>query len=311
MLASIIIPTYNRAALIGETLDSILAQTYTHWECLIIDDGSTDNSEEILLNYCHKDPRFRFLKRPPDRPKGANACRNIGLENAAGDAVVFFDSDDLMTPNHLQVKIDALINRQLDYAITRTEFFNLDTNRLNNYYRFDQYAITPENYLKQRINWLTLDVAIKADLAKSIRFNEQLQSGQEYNYLCKLIHGSHKAAFIDEVVSLRRHHEKSIRSSLDSTRKLQQSIGLTHWHTYLDLQPLAEHKLLKYLLYRVASIMLRQGDFLGISKVKFYQAVKTHFEGWNSILILLGVYTQKYFRRGGYFVSQRLKKQMD
>ena len=81
-LVSIIIPTFNRAHLIGETLDSILAQTYTHWECLITDDGSTDNSIEIIQEYVTKDTRFKLFTRPANRPKGANACRNIGLEKA-------------------------------------------------------------------------------------------------------------------------------------------------------------------------------------------------------------------------------------
>ena len=77
-LVSIIIPTYNREHLIGETLNSIIAQTHTNWECIVVDDGSTDNTEEVLKNYKEKDKRFIFLKRPDNLPKGANTCRNIG-----------------------------------------------------------------------------------------------------------------------------------------------------------------------------------------------------------------------------------------
>ncbi len=72
----IIIPTYNRAHLIGETLDSILAQTYTNWECIVVDDGSTDETDSLLAAYCAKDKRFQYQHRLSDRPKGANACRN-------------------------------------------------------------------------------------------------------------------------------------------------------------------------------------------------------------------------------------------
>lgn len=95
-LVSIIIPTYNRAHLIGETLDSILAQTYTNWECIVVDDGSSDNTDKLMVTYCKKDKRFQYHYRTEDRPKGANACRNYGFEMCAGDYLIFLDSDDLL-----------------------------------------------------------------------------------------------------------------------------------------------------------------------------------------------------------------------
>jgi glycosyltransferase involved in cell wall biosynthesis len=112
-LISVIIPTYNRAHLISETLDSILAQTYTNWECVVVDDGSTDNTNEVLTRYLKKDDRFRYLIN--DRTKGAQGARNTGVLNAKGDFIQFFDSDDIMYPNHLKAKIDAFIqNTSLD-----------------------------------------------------------------------------------------------------------------------------------------------------------------------------------------------------
>ena len=94
-LVSIIIPTYNRAHIIHETLDSVLSQSYTNWKCIVVDDGSTDTTEEVLKSYVKKDARFQYNKRPIDRKKGANACRNYGLDLAKGAYIVFFDSDDV------------------------------------------------------------------------------------------------------------------------------------------------------------------------------------------------------------------------
>ena len=65
-LVSIIIPTYNRAHLIGETLDSVLAQTYQNWECIIVDDGSSDNTDDVVNDYVKKDPRFKYYYRPDE-----------------------------------------------------------------------------------------------------------------------------------------------------------------------------------------------------------------------------------------------------
>ena len=90
-LISIIIPTYNRAHLISETLESILAQTYTNWECIIVDDASTDNTVEIIDKFIKKDNRFTLYIRPNDLPKGASSCRNLGIKNNNGKYVLFSD----------------------------------------------------------------------------------------------------------------------------------------------------------------------------------------------------------------------------
>ena len=91
IVTSIIIPSFNRADLISETLDSVLNQTYRYWECIIVDDGSTDFSSEIISKYLELDNRFKYLERPKDRLKGPSACRNIGLQNAKGEYVIFLD----------------------------------------------------------------------------------------------------------------------------------------------------------------------------------------------------------------------------
>ena len=69
-LVSVIIPTYNRAHLIGETLDSVLAQTYQNWECIIVDDGSSDDTDEVIGEYVKKDNRFKYYHRPDEHLPG-------------------------------------------------------------------------------------------------------------------------------------------------------------------------------------------------------------------------------------------------
>ncbi|MDT0644510.1 glycosyltransferase family 2 protein [Zunongwangia sp. F363] len=104
---SVIIPTFNRAHIIPETLESVLAQTFTNWECLIIDDGSTDNTDELVEKYLH-DKRFKYFKRPGQLMKGACTCRNIGINNALGNYIQFLDSDDLLAANKFEVQLKAL-----------------------------------------------------------------------------------------------------------------------------------------------------------------------------------------------------------
>ena len=105
VLVSIIIPNYNRATLISKTIDAVLSQSYSNWEAIVVDDGSTDNSEEIVARIVEKEKRVRWVKRSRE-PKGAPTCRNIGVEHALGDFVIFLDSDDILAPWCLQSRIE-------------------------------------------------------------------------------------------------------------------------------------------------------------------------------------------------------------
>ncbi|WP_010419531.1 glycosyltransferase family 2 protein [Anaerophaga thermohalophila] len=117
-LVSVIIPAYNRETLIGETLDSILTQTYPNWECIIVDDGSTDHTIDVIEKYTKKDNRFRLFKRNRE-PKGAPTCRNIGLDKAKGEYVIFLDSDDILFPHALKNRVNFLRqNPEIDFCIS-------------------------------------------------------------------------------------------------------------------------------------------------------------------------------------------------
>jgi len=252
-LVSIIIPTYNRAHLISETLDSIFAQTYTNWECIVVDDRSTDNTEEVLKPFTNIYQRFQYYNRPNSKPKGANSCRNIGLEKAKGDFIIFFDSDDLMAPNHIEIKLKAIQKNDYDYVIAQARFFNHDKGNilLEKQYNFQTKDISSYNYVSHKINWLTIDTLIKSNLAKSISFNELLSSGQEYNYFCKLVLKSTKATFIKSTVTFMRYHDNSIRGLLRKNKIEQsQSYLSTYWHTYLDIKEKAPKKAKVFLIYR-------------------------------------------------------------
>lgn len=105
-LISIITPVYNRESLVRISIESLLAQTYPHWEMLIVDDGSTDNTVAVIEEYAKKDERIKLFIR--DTPvKGGNVCRNIGLENAKGEYVIFLDSDDKLRNFCLQERYEV------------------------------------------------------------------------------------------------------------------------------------------------------------------------------------------------------------
>jgi len=126
-LVSIIIPTYNRAHLIGETLDSISNQTYQNWECIIVDDGSDDATQEVVSRYVVKDNRFKFYNRPFEMQKGACSCRNYGFELSKGYYINWFDSDDIMLADFLIFKVEAF-TANYDFVIGTGFYWYSDKN---------------------------------------------------------------------------------------------------------------------------------------------------------------------------------------
>lgn len=100
-LVSVIIPTYNRARLLRRALDSVLSQTFQDFEVLVVDDGSTDDTEEAVAAFV--DPRIRYLRQLENR--GVSAARNRGMEEARGEYVAFLDSDDEWLPKKLDLQL--------------------------------------------------------------------------------------------------------------------------------------------------------------------------------------------------------------
>ncbi len=130
-LVSIIIPTYNRGYLIGETLESVLAQTYTNWECIVVDDGSTDATHELLAAYCENDSRFQYHHRPNNRPKGANVCRNYGFELSKGEYIKWLDSDDLLSNELLLAQVNVLNANSSNRRAVGTAKWNFFTDHID------------------------------------------------------------------------------------------------------------------------------------------------------------------------------------
>lgn len=104
-LVSVIIPAYNAAPFIGETIRSIIGQTYTNWEIIVIDDGSTDHTAFICEEF--KNSKLKITRQ---KNAGVAVARNNGLLSANGEYIVFFDADDLMSPDFLSARVEALQN---------------------------------------------------------------------------------------------------------------------------------------------------------------------------------------------------------
>lgn len=110
-LVSIIMPTFNREKLLPVAIKSILNQTYTNWELLVVDDRSTDNTKELIEHYSNKDGRIKYLLN--ERSKGPSGARNFGIHHAEGKYIAFLDSDDEWLEHHLSSSLEVLLNEKV------------------------------------------------------------------------------------------------------------------------------------------------------------------------------------------------------
>lgn len=130
-VVSITTPSFNRAGLVTETAESIFAQTYPYWEWVIVDDGSTDNSWEVLQSFAARDSRVKIFQRDRE-PKGACTCRNIAIENCSGDYLIFLDTDDILAPFCLEQRVKAMQqNPDCDFVIFPMLLFREKLDDLN------------------------------------------------------------------------------------------------------------------------------------------------------------------------------------
>lgn len=178
-MISIVIPTYNRAQILHRTLDSIAAQTYQEWECIIVDDGSHDKSVDVAAQYVEKDKRFRVLSNI--FYKGAQGARNTGITVAKGDWICLFDSDDIMYPNYLE-KMVAAIDDNVDVVVCKALIRNSQTGKEQG--RLDK--IFSENMhaeLLQEKKYVAYDVTLirKEKLIAIGLLDEQCPSMQEWD----------------------------------------------------------------------------------------------------------------------------------
>lgn len=121
-LVSVITPVYNRSATLEQCMESVMNQSYTNWEMLLVDDCSTDNSLEIIMAYAKRDPRIKAIEL--DKNGGAAIARNKAIEAAKGRFIAFLDSDDLWHPDKLARQVS--FSKQHEAALTHTAYEWMD-----------------------------------------------------------------------------------------------------------------------------------------------------------------------------------------
>lgn len=250
---SIIMPSYNRANFIAETLYAIQKQTFTDWECLIIDDGGTDNTKEVIAPIIEKDNRFKFYLRSDKYQKGPSGCRNFGLDISNGDFISFFDDDDIPHPQNLQLCVTELSdNRKIYFCRYEREVFfedfhyNFDFSK-----KYDQFKIEKHDVyglLTNEIQMITTSVMWKRECFKENRFVSKLVYAEEWELFARIISSGFNGISIKKILFFARKHRNSLTGEFVNNNSLHR-ISYAN-AMVLAVENLKEKKLLNYFITR-------------------------------------------------------------
>ena len=213
VLVSIIIPCYNQAKFLKETLESVYMQTYTNWECLIVDDGSIDDSAKIISIYTNKDPRFIFIYK---QNGGVSSARNLGIEKANGKYLQFLDADDLLNTNKIETSINALLssgNEDLKMVISNFEMISHDSKKV--YPPFcvlDKNHFSVKGFLTEWNDSFSIQMQcgfFENSLFDTIRFSENLSAQEDWLVWVQLFKKNDNFIFIDKSLAYYRMNPES------------------------------------------------------------------------------------------------------
>lgn len=179
-MISVIIPNFNKENFIEECFESLRKQSFEEWEAIVVDDGSTDRSIEIISKYRNRDSRFSLIQRARE-PKGAPTCRNIGLENCQYEFVIFLDSDDVFAPYCFQQRLDTIgVDDNFSFYVFQSLIFNEHPKDQMKYVSIETQTSLKRRVLSLEVPWTISSVLWRKDALIELNgFDEKLSAKQD------------------------------------------------------------------------------------------------------------------------------------
>ena len=215
---SIITASYNYQDYIRETIESVMAQTYQNWEMIIVDDGSKDNSVEVIKSYCEKDSRIKLFQHENGVNKGLCKTVQLGIEKAQTEWIAFLESDDLITPDYLQEKVNVIKeNPDTEFIFNDIETFGERAEVYDEYFKTQKEVINklgnPADYFDVlgKNNYVpTFSVVmIKKSIMQNLDFSTDVGQPQLDWSLWRQVSLNHKFYFVDKKLTKWRLHKAS------------------------------------------------------------------------------------------------------
>lgn len=187
---SIIVPCFNQAPYLGEALDSVLSQTYSNWECIIVDDGSTDETASVASRYTAMDQRFRFIQKENG---GVASARNLGIQNSSGEFIVPLDGDDKLHSDYIRLAMEHFgAHPETELVYSQVEFFGAKRG-LNRLPAYDHQRLLFDNMI------VNTSVYRRTSFDRTSGYAENMRHGlEDWEFYIQLLGPESKVHRIDE-----------------------------------------------------------------------------------------------------------------
>ncbi len=285
--------TYNRAHFIKETLRSIQNQTFGNWECLIIDDAGTDNTKEVIADLLNNDGRFHYLKRPDNYKKGLPGCRNYGLDLAKGEYVVFFDDDDFVHPQNLEITLKFIKRLDVDFVHFRKKAYETSLPEIIDYskdFNFLTNDVVLEDHLTHRVGLASCTILWNRDCFMDVRFNEYLMYAEEWECYTRILLNNKLGKSINAVLYYNFKHSNS-------------NTGEFYKANPIRVQSNVE-------AIKMVVINLKKNGLLNLKLKKYFIRTSISFKEYNLKDNLIVLYEDNTFNYNLYYFKIRIKSRL-
>ncbi len=211
---TIVVPAYNASEYIAKTVKSVLQQTYTDFELLVIDDGSTDDTADIVHNFSLQDSRVKLISQ---ENQGVSVARNTGIKMAKGEFIAFLDADDLWLPNKLVSHLEHLHqNSEVGVSFGKVEFLSSNGELTGYISNSPLGAIKSEYLLYENPTVTTSNIVVRREVFEQVGyFDEQISYSEDLEWLLRLsCHQAWKIEGINKVLTRYRISQNSLSSDL-------------------------------------------------------------------------------------------------
>lgn len=256
MKISIITANYNYANYIEEAINSVLNQTYQDWELIVVDDGSSDNSVEIIKSYCEKDTRIKLFQHDNVANKGLKESLLIGLKHASGDWIAFLESDDIFEPTNIEKKVETIKkNPEIKLIFNKVKFLAKEKRKQQKIYEKTQEKLSKMIFPRNMFYDFSVDnmiltfscVMVEAKALKEADFNTPVDSSLD-RWLWIHLAQKNDFYYIDEELTQWRLHPESYIK-----RQKKSKFYFPQISAYFDI--FKKDKSLKLLLFIVFSFI--------------------------------------------------------
>ena len=295
-LVSVIMPSYNREESLGNAINSIIKQTYSNWELIIVDDCSTDETSGLVQKFLNEDSRIKFIRLKEN--SGACTARNVGIENSKGEFITFLDSDDEYLPKKIEKQLDLFKKAQIDnlgvVSCGRVDcqdgviYQKTLPQKKRDYYKS---LLSKES----RIGAGTPFLMVKAYIIKEegILFDPQMPAMQDWDFLIRICRNYEFTFVPDYLVKVNHHSSERVYNSQNAVKAIKLQYKKYHGWLLEDLESYSK-------FIKNGGLLIAHHDSVK-NAIKFIEKAKKDFGALkkiklDSLQIMLRFFKFNYFK---------------